>query len=222
MRSGRPDPITTDVIPTPMAAGLDLEPFAKRRTSRGMSIRSWRRSWRATNTSRALPWKMRRNSLPHQLDDGIEVELGRQGLADLVDDSQLGVALAGLVEGPGALERRRDVLGDEGQHLEIALGVAAVRAVALDGDHAERPALGSERDTEPRDRQRPQEGDLALIDELPPALLGEEQRDARPEHVARDPTRIVLPELIPDRGIRQFRVDCVEVDGKLIQFVASS
>ena len=40
-------------------------------------------------------------------------------LADLVDEGQLGVALAGLLDRPGARERRRDVAADEGQELDV-------------------------------------------------------------------------------------------------------
>ena len=46
----------------------------------------------------------------HQVDDGLEVELGGHALLDAVDDRQLGVALLGLLQQPLRLVEQARVL----------------------------------------------------------------------------------------------------------------
>ncbi len=54
----------------------------------------------------------------HQVNDGLEVQLGRQALLDAVDDRQFGIALLGLleqalglIEQTGILERHAHAVG---------------------------------------------------------------------------------------------------------------
>ena len=85
--------------------------------------------------------------LADRLDDGLEVELSGQCVADLVDDRQLGIPLARLLDGPGASERRRDVLTDEGQQVPVGLREAVARSPGR--RRSERLAFGFERYAEP-------------------------------------------------------------------------
>src|SRR6185295_6766616 len=98
-----------------------------------------------------------------QLDDRVEVELLGERAADLVDQRQLGIALAELRRGARSLERRRDVLGDEGQELLIGLVVVDVVAVALHGQDPDRPAVYPERDAEVVVRHRALGGDVRTV-----------------------------------------------------------
>ena len=74
-------------------------------------------SYRAMNIDSGS--KERADPLADELDDRVEVQLAAERLADLVDERQLGVALAGLLDRPGARERRGDVAADEGQELDV-------------------------------------------------------------------------------------------------------
>ena len=78
--------------------------------------------------------KISRTFSPTSVDDGLEIELSRECVADLVDDRQLGIAFARLLDGPRAAERGRDVLADERQEIAVVVGVARIGRVGLDDD----------------------------------------------------------------------------------------
>ena len=100
--------------------------------------------------------------------DRLELELaGERGL-DAVDQRELGVPLPGLLDRPGARECGADVLGDEGEQVEVVLGVLMLARVRLDDEHTDRLALGEERRADPARvlRHHAEELDLALLDQL--------------------------------------------------------
>ena len=88
---------------------------------------------------------------------------------DLVDDRQLGVALAGLLDRPDPAQGGRDVLADEGEQVHVGVGVVLPFVVGLDGEHADRPSLRDEWDAEPVRGRHAQWIDLAERDQLLPA-----------------------------------------------------
>ena len=90
-----------------------------------------------------------------ELDDGSEVELPGQGVADVVDDRKLGVALVclgqqpfRLVEQAGVLEGHGHARGERGQQPLVRL-VVRVRLEVLEADDADDPVARQDRDTEP-------------------------------------------------------------------------
>ena len=100
-------------------AALDALALVDRRTGR-RSI--WVPRHRSTRTSSA-----RLEDLPHaftdELDDPVVFELAPEGEADLVDEGELGVPLAGLLDGAHPTERGPDVLADERQEVPVLIGV---------------------------------------------------------------------------------------------------
>ena len=64
-------------------------------------------------------------------------------------DRQLGVALARLLDRPGAGECRRDVLADEREDLHVLFAVVLVGGIRLDDDEPDDAVVGQERDAEP-------------------------------------------------------------------------
>ena len=63
-------------------------------------------------------------ALADEFDDRLELELTAEGQADLVDQRQLGVALARLLDGPDAAQRGADVLADEGEEVPVGFACA--------------------------------------------------------------------------------------------------
>ena len=127
----------------------------------------------------------RPDALADELDDRGEVQLLGQRAADLVDQRQLGVALAGLLDGAGAAEGRADVLTDEGEQVPVGFGVHAgsrvydwttmTPSVAAVGDQRRAHPVAVADDAE--------ELDLATGHELGVTGLVEQERLADPQDV---------------------------------------
>ena len=71
----------------------------------------------------------------HQVDDGLEVQLGGQALLDAVDDLQLGHAFLLGLEEPGVLQGGAQGGGDGGEQAQLGLaeGVLALKVLDLTG-----------------------------------------------------------------------------------------
>ena len=76
-------------------------------------------SWSAMNSESCS--KIVADPVADELDDRLELELLGEGLADLVDERQLRVPLAGLLDRPDPRQRRADVLADEGEQVAVGL-----------------------------------------------------------------------------------------------------
>ena len=86
------------------------------------------------------------DALADELDQGVELELCRERLADAVHGGQLGHALARLVDEPRVVERDAEAAGQRRQEPLVVL-VEGVRAVeVLEGDDARGPPADDERD----------------------------------------------------------------------------
>ena len=86
----------------------------------------------------------------------LHVELGRESLLDAGDDRQLGRALVGLGqeaarlgEQPGILEGDAETRRERAQQALVGLA-EGVPSRALEGDDADDPVAGEDRDAEPR------------------------------------------------------------------------
>ena len=88
-----------------------------------------------------------------------------------------------ILDGTGTRERGRHVLADEGQQVEVSRSVAPILPVGLHGEHADRLAIGLQRDAKPLDRERTNFLDLTLCDQLTAALRVPELRNAVPQEV---------------------------------------
>ena len=158
-----------------------------------------------------------------ELDDVVELELLRERLADLVDEGQLGVALAGLLHGPDAGQGGRDVAAHEGQDLQVLGLQRRALLVGLDDHDAERPALPAQGHPQPVLAGLAHALDLALGDEHLPGVLGEQTGLAGAQHVGGQPAGIARPERLPGMRIGQVLVDRVdvvrEVDGLAVRVV---
>ena len=71
----------------------------------------------------------------------------------VVDQRELGVPLAGLLEQPSVLERDAQTPGDRGQQTHVALAERMLSVDVLERDHARRLAPDEERDEDRRLRQ---------------------------------------------------------------------
>ena len=92
----------------------------------------------------------------------LHVELRREARLDAVDDRQLGVALAGLLDGADAAQGGRDVLADEREQVHVGLRVAVDRVVALDDEDPDGPSLCVQGHAQPVLARRTEGVDLAL------------------------------------------------------------
>ena len=79
-----------------------------------------------------------------QIDDGLEVELGRHALLDAVDDRELGGALLGflqqplrLVEQARVLQRHTHARGDGAEQAHLGLAERVLAFVVFQHDRAE-------------------------------------------------------------------------------------
>ena len=82
--------------------------------------------------------------------DRLQLELAGERFLDAVDQRELCVALARLLDRPRSREGGADMLADEREQLLVLLGVANVRQVRLHGEDADRAAVvGLERDAQP-------------------------------------------------------------------------
>ncbi len=154
----------------------------------------------------------RRDAVADELDDGVELELIREGAADLVDQAELGVALTGLLERPDAGQGRPDVLADEGEQVTVGVRVVLVVRVRLAGDDADGSRVGPERSPQPI--ALPHDADrfhLALGDELPVVSGRDDRRPSGPQDVGRRAAGVPDAERLPDRRIRKLDVDGVDV-----------
>ncbi len=84
-----------------------------------------------------------------QLDQGVEVELGGEGLHDAVDRLELDRPLPGLRERADALEGGADVLRDVGEQVAIGVGVSDGGGVGLHRQDADDPPPCLERHADP-------------------------------------------------------------------------
>ncbi len=158
----------------------------------------------------------RRDPVTDELDDRAELELFGEGLADLVDERQLRVALAGLLDGPDAGQRRADVLADEGEQVSVCIGVCLAGSVGLAHDDADRSTVGDQRRPDPFPiSDNADLFELAGGDQLPVRLAVEDQGPSGPEHVRRHAAAESDPDGIPGVRIRHERVDRVHVVGEV-------
>ncbi len=118
-----------------------------------------------------------------QVDDRLEFELLGQRLPNLVDDRQLGVALAGFLDRAGAAEGRGDVLSNEGEQCFVLLGVADLLAIALEYHDTQRLSFSLQGNAEPINRRRTHLFDLALPDQLSVHLRCNQHRLAGAEDI---------------------------------------
>jgi hypothetical protein len=158
----------------------------------------------------------RRNAIADELDDGVELELIREGATNLVDQGELGVALARLLEGPDAGQGRPDVLADEGEQVTVGVRVVLVAYVGLTDDDTDGSRVRLERSAEPvalpDDTDR---FDLALGHELSVAVRVQDDRLSRPQDVGRRSASVANAERLPDIRIRDVGVDDVDVIGEV-------
>ena len=137
-----------------------------------------------------------------ELDDRVEVELAGERITDLVDQRQLRVALARLLDGPRPGQRRGHVIGHEGQDLDVPVGVVTARLVGLDDDDADRGPLPEQRGTQPVLAVHANDRDLPGRDEGFPAILRDERGSTGPQHVGRQSHRRRRPRTTPRRSDR--------------------
>ena len=143
----------------------------------------------------------RAKPLADELDDRVELELAAERQADLVDERQLGVALAGLLDRANPAERRADVLADERQQVAVGLGVLLVRPCR--SARRSRRASGRRRPVAPRASRpadHPERLDLAAGHQLAVKGRVDERRLAGPEHIGRRPGGLPGAHRLP--GIR--------------------
>src|SRR5438067_6459403 len=105
------------------------------------------------------------------------------------------------------------MLPDERQQLLVLLREADVLRVRLDDKRPDRPALRLERDAEPARvlDSYAERLDLALLHELGPALVIEQLRRTRPQHVGRRAPRVAAAEFVSLVGVGDVEVDGVDV-----------
>ena len=73
--------------------------------------------------------------------DRLQLELAGERFLDAVDQRELCVALARLLDRPRSREGGADVLADKREQLLVLLGVADVRQVGLHDEDADRAAV---------------------------------------------------------------------------------
>ena len=90
------------------------------------------------------------DALADELDQRVELELGRERLADAVHGRQLGDALARLVDEPRVLERDAEAAGQRRQEPLVVLVERVLAVEVLERDDARRPPADDERDEHAR------------------------------------------------------------------------
>ena len=157
--------------------------------------------------------EQRPQALADELDDGLELELAAEGQADLVDEGQLGVALAGLLDRADPAQGGADVLPDERQQVPVGFRVEALPVVRLDDDDPEGLALGDQRGADPvaADGRDADSLDLAPGDEVRMTRGVQQQRPAGPQQVAGGAGRLADADRIPGGRVREVGVDRVDV-----------
>ena len=151
-----------------------------------------------------------------QVHDRLELELAGERRADLVDQGQLRVALAGLLDGPDAAEGGADVLPDEREEVAVGVGVSLVGDIGLADDDPDRLGLGLQRSAEPLTLADDADGlDLALGNEVVVASHRDDLGPAGTQDVGRQSASIPNAEWLPKGGIRNVKVDGVDVVGKV-------
>src|SRR6185436_18387402 len=91
--------------------------------------------------------------LADELEQVVELELGRQRVADLVDRRQLGEALAGLIDEADVLEGDTEARGKRPEQLDIAFRERVLAVDVLEGDDAASLVADEERDPHGRLRR---------------------------------------------------------------------
>jgi hypothetical protein len=159
----------------------------------------------------------RPDPLTDEVDDRVELELSSQRGSDLVDERELGVALARLLDGAHPRQRGGDVLRDEAEKLQILGGMAAIFAIALRDDDADRPPVRLQRCRHPVDARHAEHPDAAALDHL--ALLGvvNEDRLAVFQHVPGESGGLADADRLPHHWVRDVQVDLVAVEGVIHQ-----
>ena len=152
-RSGRPVLMTCEFRPVPERDGLRSGSRFPSSTQYGK--RDQVRSWVEDGDRQLARAQDLADPVADGVDDRLEVELHRQGGADLVDDRQLGVALLGfaeealrLVEQADVLERDAQARGDARQEPDVRLAERVLSLQVLDEeDPADVPApmIGTKR-----------------------------------------------------------------------------
>ncbi len=154
----------------------------------------------------------RSDAFTDELDDGPELELFAQGLADVVDEGQLRVPLARLLDRARPAEGGPDVLPDIGQQLDVVLGILRCRIVGLDRDDAERPAFRDEGRADPVAIADDTDAfDLAGRHQLAVGRLVDMGWLSGAQDVGRRAARVPHAERFPDRRVGQVGVDRVDV-----------
>jgi hypothetical protein len=152
------------------------------------------------------------NALSDELDDRREVDLSGEGVADLVDERQLGVALACLFERPNAGQCTADVLADEGEQVPVGSAVALVGCVGLADHDTDGGLVSLQGSAEPialaHDADRL---DFAGLDELLVTLLADKLGSSRPEDVGGRALGVPHAEWLPEVRIRNVEVHGIDV-----------
>ena len=91
----------------------------------------------------------RPDSFADQLDDGVEIELPGERLADLVDDRQFRVAFARLLDRRARLSAEPMCWPTKASSPRSRPSIPVLVRVRLDDDHAEGPPVGDQRCADP-------------------------------------------------------------------------
>ena len=148
----------------------------------------------------------------HEVVHRLHIEALGQSALDVVDQRELGAALAGLVDQPGPLERRRDVGGHEDQEVPVGLGVADLLAVALHDDGADRAALGPQRHPEPVLGDHTEEGPVSALDAGLQVFGRKQQGPPLSNEVGSDPGGLPRPHRLPHVRVGDVLVHLVAVE----------
>ena len=111
------------------------------------------------------------------------------------------------------------MLAHERQELLVLARVPHVARVGLHSGHADYAPFCLQRNSQPRlfFGREPREHDLALLDQLERALVRQELRLSRAEHIRGRPPGLTLAERIPPARVRDVDVDLVDVVGEADQ-----
>ena len=126
------------------------------------------------------------NLLADELDQRVEVELGRESLADAVHRRQLADALARLLHEAGVLERDGETAAERRQEPLVVLVERVLAVDVLERDHAGRLAARDEGNEQHRLGPLAGHHAASVPLGLGVQILRDQQRLARVEHVLRE------------------------------------
>ena len=154
----------------------------------------------------------RSDPLPDNLADRVEVDLPGKGHADLVDDGELVVSLASLLDGPDSAQRGSDVLTDECEEVAVGVRVALVRGVGLAHEDTLTVSVGGERTPIQSPSSVTTPSSSISWRSIRSRCAG--PRSATPveaQYVCRRPASVPVAERLPDVRVGDVRVEFVDV-----------